>query len=61
MNERRHAVSESTTFIRLAKPDLGAEEFEAVREVLISGVLTGGPQNAEFEREFADRHGGRTA
>jgi perosamine synthetase len=57
MNERRHAVSESTTFIRLAKPDLGVEEFEAVREVLTSGVLTGGPQNAEFEREFADRHG----
>lgn len=57
MSERRHAVSESTTFIRLAKPDLGAEEFEAVREVLTSGVLTGGPQNAEFEREFADRHG----
>jgi perosamine synthetase len=42
--------------IRLAKPDMGEEEVEAVREVLTSGVLTNGSQNAAFEREFADRH-----
>lgn len=55
--ERRSAVPEVTPSIRLAKPDIGEEEIEAVREVLTSGTLTGGPQNAAFEREFADRHG----
>jgi perosamine synthetase len=42
--------------IRLAKPDIGEEEFEAVRKVLSTGTLTNGPENAEFEREFAARH-----
>jgi perosamine synthetase len=57
VEERRCAVPEVTPRIRLAKPDIGEEEVEAVREVLLSGTLTGGPQNAAFEREFADRHG----
>jgi dTDP-4-amino-4,6-dideoxygalactose transaminase/lipopolysaccharide/colanic/teichoic acid biosynthesis glycosyltransferase len=43
--------------VRLAKPDIGAAEIEAVGEVLTSGTLTAGPQNAAFEREFAARHG----
>ena len=55
-DERRSAVPKVTPRIRLAKPDIGEEECEAVREVLASGTLTGGPQNAAFEREFADRH-----
>jgi perosamine synthetase len=55
--ERRSVVPEVAPRIRLAKPDIGEEETEAVRDVLISGRLTGGPQNAAFEREFADRHG----
>jgi perosamine synthetase len=54
--ERRPVVPETTSRIRLARPDIGEEEIEAVREVLISGTLTGGAQNAAFEREFADRH-----
>jgi perosamine synthetase len=39
--------------IRLARPDLGAEEAAAVAEVLDSGVLTMGPKVAEFESELA--------
>jgi perosamine synthetase len=42
--------------IRLAKPQTGEEEVEAIREVLASGFLTGGPKTAEFERVFAELH-----
>jgi perosamine synthetase len=49
-------LTERQPRIRLAKPDIGEEEVEAVRAVLTSGVLTNGPQNKAFEQEFADRH-----
>jgi len=39
--------------IRLAWPDVGAEEAAAVAEVLESGQLTMGPKVAEFEAELA--------
>jgi dTDP-4-amino-4,6-dideoxygalactose transaminase len=39
--------------IRLARPDVGAEEAAAVAEVLESGRLTMGPKVAEFEGELA--------
>jgi perosamine synthetase len=55
--ERRRAVPETRLRIKLAKPDVGEEEIEAIRQVFASGVLTDGPQNAAFEREFATRHG----
>jgi perosamine synthetase len=55
-SERWHKLTESAPLIRLAKPDTGEEEVEAVRTVLASGTLTGGMQNMEFEREFADKH-----
>lgn len=45
-----------TARIRLAKPDLGEAEVEAIRAVFASGVLTNGPQNEAFGQEFADRH-----
>ena len=39
--------------IRLARPDVGAEEAAAFEEVLASGQLTMGPKVAEFEQELA--------
>jgi perosamine synthetase len=39
--------------IRLARPDVGAEEAAAVAEVLESGQLTMGPKVAEFEAALA--------
>jgi perosamine synthetase len=42
--------------IRLASPEVGSEEIEAIGSVLRSGVLTGGPRTAEFEEVFAHRH-----
>jgi dTDP-4-amino-4,6-dideoxygalactose transaminase len=39
--------------IRLAWPDVGAEELAAVAAVLETGMLTMGPLVAEFERELA--------
>jgi perosamine synthetase len=49
-------VSDSYARIRLASPDLGEEELDAVRRVLASGVLTNGPENEAFGQEFAERH-----
>lgn len=46
-----------TPRIRLARPDMGVEEADAVARVLSSGVLTNGPETAAFEAEFAARHG----
>ncbi|MDX2678756.1 DegT/DnrJ/EryC1/StrS family aminotransferase [Streptomyces sp. NY05-11A] len=52
-------MSDSNVRIRLASPDLGEEECEAVRRVLGSGVLTNGAENEAFGQEFADRHQAR--
>ncbi len=52
-----HQMPPGNVRVRLARPDIGAAEIEAVSEVLTSGVLTSGQQNAAFEREFAARHG----
>jgi perosamine synthetase len=42
--------------IPLARPDIGAEEISAIRDVLESGVLTNGNHTARFEEAFASRH-----
>jgi len=47
--------------IRLARPDVGAEEARAVEEVLESGYLTMGPKVVEFEAELARVCGSRHA
>ena len=39
--------------IPLCRPNVGAEELEAMRRVLDSGWLTHGPLNSQFERDFA--------
>nr|MBA3376399.1 DegT/DnrJ/EryC1/StrS aminotransferase family protein [Actinomycetota bacterium] len=40
--------------VRLARPDVGADELAAVGEVLESGQLTMGPKVAEFEDALAE-------
>jgi perosamine synthetase len=46
-------VPAETARVRLALPDVGAEELAAVAAVLESGQLTMGPKVAEFEAELA--------
>jgi len=46
-------VQEPLAGIRLAWPDLGAAELDALAEVIESGTLTMGPRVAEFEAELA--------
>lgn len=43
--------------IALSRPDTGEEEWLALKEPLMSGWLTQGPQVAAFETEFASRYG----
>jgi perosamine synthetase len=42
--------------IQISKPSTGEEEWQAVREPLMSGWLTQGPKVAAFEKAFAQRH-----
>jgi len=49
------------TFIPFARPDLGDEEFAAVRAVLESGWLTTGERVHEFEAAFAAAVGAKHA
>jgi perosamine synthetase len=55
------AVSTRTTFLPFALPDIGAEEMDAVRDVLESGWVTTGPRTKEFEAEFAKAVGAKHA
>jgi perosamine synthetase len=47
--------------IRLACPDVGDEEIEAVTRVLRTPILTNGPETEGFEREFAAYQGAKYA
>ena len=42
--------------IQISLPSTGEEEWQAVREPLMSGWLTQGPKVAAFEKAFANRH-----
>ena len=42
--------------IQIAQPSTGEEEWQAVREPIMTGWLTSGPKVREFERLFAERH-----
>ncbi len=47
--------------IKVATPQVGEEEAEAVREVLLSGLYVSGPRVGEFEKEFAEYIGTKWA
>lgn len=42
--------------ISISRPYTGEEEWQALKEPLLSGWLTQGPKVAEFEQAFAERH-----
>jgi dTDP-4-amino-4,6-dideoxygalactose transaminase len=42
--------------IQIAQPDTGEEEWQALREPIMTGWLTQGPKVAAFEKAFAERH-----
>jgi dTDP-4-amino-4,6-dideoxygalactose transaminase len=42
--------------IQISLPSTGEDEWQAVREPLMSGWLTQGPKVAQFEKTFAERH-----
>ena len=50
-------VSDTTSPIRLARPDVGDEELAAVEEVVRTGQLTMGPKVVEFETAIAQAVG----
>lgn len=47
-------MSNRSTFLPFAAPDIGPEEIDGVREVLEAGWITTGPRTRQFEAEFAE-------
>lgn len=47
---------DSKKVIHISQPDLGQEEWEALKEPIFSGWVTQGPKVREFEKQFAERH-----
>ncbi len=47
--------------IQIAAPFIDEQELEAIKKSLLSGWLTQGPCVADFQKEFAKRHGVRYA
>ncbi len=42
--------------ISISQPSLGIEEWEAIKEPILSGWALQGPKVKEFEQSFADYH-----
>ncbi len=49
-------TKQSQRKIQISQPVTGEEEWQAVREPLMTGWLTSGPKVAEFETDFASLH-----
>ncbi|MDA3832160.1 MAG: DegT/DnrJ/EryC1/StrS family aminotransferase [Spirochaetales bacterium] len=49
-------MNENKRSIQISLPSTGEDEWQAVREPLMSGWLTQGPKVAAFETAFAERH-----
>lgn len=49
-------MDEKIRKISIAVPSLGEEEWQAVREPMLSGWMTQGPKVSQFEKEFAALH-----
>jgi perosamine synthetase len=49
-------MTEAKRNIHISLPSTGEEEWQAVREPLMTGWLTQGPKVAAFEKAFAERH-----
>jgi perosamine synthetase len=54
-------TAEKIRKIPIALPCLEGEEWQAVREPLLSGWMTQGPKVAQFEKEFAELHNAKYA
>ena len=42
--------------IYISQPVTGEEEWQAIKDPIMSGWLTAGPRVREFEEQFAERH-----
>ena len=49
--------SKRTEFLPFALPDIGDNEFQQVKEAMLSGWVTSGPKTRLFEKRFADAVG----
>ena len=57
MNTKKNMPAKRARSIPISKPATGEEEWAALREPIASGWLTQGSKVAEFEKQFAERHG----